>query len=112
VNRWHGAWKVLFFANIIINWAIPFIALMPRKTSRSKPVMVPVIILLMIGQYTELYYIIWPATVHAAKFGLLEIGCFAGFLGLFSLVTARTLEKASLVPKNHPYLEESLAHHF
>ena len=112
VNRWHGAWKVLFFANIIINWAIPFIVLMPRKTSRSKPVMVPVIILLMIGQYTELYYIIWPATVHAAKFGLLEIGCFIGFLGLFSLVTAKTLEKASLVPKNHPYLEESLAHHF
>lgn len=112
VNRWEGVYKVLFFANIIINWFIPFLVLMPRKTSRSKPVMVPVILLLMVGQYTELYYIIWPATVHAPKFGLLEIGTFLGFLGLFGLVTATALTKANLVPKNHPYLEESLSHHF
>jgi hypothetical protein len=111
-HRWEGAWQVLFYANIVINWGIPFIVLMPRKTSRSKPVLIPVIILLMIGQYTELYYIIWPATVHKASFGLLEIGCFLGFTGLFSLVTATALTKASLVPKNHPYLEESVAHHF
>ena len=112
VDRWHGAWKFLFFFNIVVNWAIPFVVLMPRMTSRSKPVMVPVILLLMIGQYTELYYIIWPATVHAAKFGWLEIGSFLGFLGLFSLVVANALTKASLVPKNHPYLAESVAHHF
>jgi hypothetical protein len=112
VHRWDGTYKILFFANIIINWFIPFIVLMPRKTSRSKLVITPVIILLMIGQYTELYYIIWPATVHEAKFGLLEIGTFIGYLGLFSLVVATWLAKANLVPKNHPYLEESLYHHF
>jgi len=49
VDRWHGAWKFLFYFNIVVNWAIPFVVLMPRMTSRSKPVMVPVIILLMIG---------------------------------------------------------------
>jgi len=112
VKRWHGAYEVLFFANIIINWLIPFLVLMPRKTSRSKMFITPVIILLMIGQYTELYYIIWPSVVHEAKFGLLEIGTFLGYLGLFAWVVATWLAKASLVPKNHPYLEESLHHHF
>ncbi len=110
--RWDGAYKILFFANIILNWFIPFIVLMPRKTSRSKMVITPVIVLLMIGQYTELYYIIWPATVGDAKFGLLEIGTFLGFLGLFSWVVSTWLAKANLIPKNHPYLEESIYHHF
>ena len=112
VKRSEGAVEVLFYANIIINWFIPFLFLMPRMTSRSKMYILPVIILLMIGQYTELYYYIWPAVVNEAKFGLLEIGSFLGFLGLFTLVVTNTLSKANLVPKNHPYLEESLYHQF
>ncbi len=112
VERWQGAFKVLFFANIILNWFIPFVVLMPRKSSRSKMFMFPVILLLIIGQYTELYYIIWPNVVHEAKFGLLEIGTFSGYVGIFSWVVSTWLAKASLVPRNHPYLEESLQHHF
>ncbi|MEZ5105321.1 MAG: hypothetical protein R2757_12555 [Draconibacterium sp.] len=112
VHRWEGTFKILFFANIILNWFIPFMVLMPRKSSRSKQIIVPVIIVLIIGQYAELYYIIWPATVGSAKFGLLEIGTFLGFVGLFTLVVSTYLTKARLVPKNHPYLQESLSHHF
>ncbi|HZL08883.1 MAG TPA: hypothetical protein VFC65_02710 [Prolixibacteraceae bacterium] len=112
VSRSHGAFGFLFYANIVLNWFIPFLFLMPRMTSRSKLFLVPVIVVLMIGQYTELYYYIWPAVVHEAKFGILEIGTYLGFLGLFTLVVSNTLSKASLVPRNHPYLEESIYHQF
>ena len=112
VNRSQGIFGVLFFANIILNWFIPFLFLMPRMTSRSKLFILPVIILMMIGQYTELYYYIWPAVIHASKFGILEIGTYLGFLGLFTLVVTNTLSKANLIPKNHPYLEESIYHQF
>lgn len=112
VHRWDGTYKILFFANIVLNWLVPFLVLMPRKTSRSKMVIIPVIVILIIGQYTELYYIIWPATVHEAKFGLLEIGTFLGYTGLFALIVSTYLAKANLVPKNHPYLQESIHHHF
>lgn len=43
--------------------------------------------------------------------GLLELGTFLGFLGLFLFVGLYSLSKAPLVPKNDPYLEESLHHH-
>jgi len=112
VNRWDGTFKILFFVNIILNWFVPFMVLMPRKSSRSKMIILPVILILIIGQYTELYYIIWPATVHEAKFGLLEIGTFVGYLGFFALVVSTYLAKASLVPKNHPFIKESISHHF
>ena len=110
--RSKGVFGVLFFANILINWFIPFLFLMPRMTSRSKVFLIPVIVIMIVGQYTELYYYIWPAVLHESKFGLLEIGTYIGFLGLFTLVVTNTLSKASLVPKNHPYLEESIYHQF
>jgi len=111
-KRWDGAYMVLFFVSIAINWFLPFIVLMPKSTSRNRKVIVPVIILLFIGQYIELYYHIWPATMPEPGFGLIEIGAFAGYLGLFARVVATRLAKANLVPKNHPYLEESLYHQF
>lgn len=43
--------------------------------------------------------------------GLLELGTFIGFLGLFVYFALTILSKSALVPKNDPYLEESLHHH-
>lgn len=112
VKRSQGAFNVLFYANIVINWLVPFLLLMPRMTSRSRVFLLPVIAVMIVGQYTELYYYIFPAVLQEASFGLLEIGAFLGFSGLFALVVTNTLAKASLVPRNHPYLEESIYHQF
>lgn len=43
--------------------------------------------------------------------GLLELGTMLGFLGLFLFVTFTFLSKASLMPKNDPYVDESKHHH-
>lgn len=43
--------------------------------------------------------------------GLLELGVFAGFIALFFYFVFTQLAKVSLVPKNDPYLEETLHHH-
>ncbi|MFZ1703701.1 MAG: hypothetical protein WAT79_05110 [Saprospiraceae bacterium] len=58
------------------------------------------------------------AMEHASNFvegftmpGFLELGTFVGFLGLFLFVALNSLSKAPLIPKNDPYLDESLHHH-
>ena len=113
VRRSEGVYEVLFYLSIVLNWLLPFLFLMPRSSSRSRMVMTPVIILLVIGQYVELYYEIWPiAAGPDAGFGLLEIGSFLGYAGLFIWVVVSWLAKARLIPVNHPYLQESLNHHF
>jgi Ni/Fe-hydrogenase subunit HybB-like protein len=43
--------------------------------------------------------------------GLADIGVLLGFLALFFATTMHFLSKASLVPKNDPFLKESLHHH-
>ncbi len=110
--RWEEGWKVLFFLEIILNWAIPFLILLPVKTSRNMMLISVVILFLIIGQYIDLFVQIIPGTTGLLKFGLIEAGLFLGYAGLFSLVVAVTLSKANLIPSNHPYLEESMNHQF
>jgi hypothetical protein len=104
-------WRFFFFANIIINWFVPFVLLMPKATARNKVVLKIVLPFLIIGQFIDLYIQIFPGTVGKQVLGFQEIGSFVGFAGLFMLVTGFVLSRANLYPVNHPYLEESQHHH-
>jgi len=110
--RWQNGWKVLFFLEIVLNWAIPFMVLLPVKASRNMTLIFVIIIFLIIGQYIDLFVQVIPGTTGLLKFGWIEAGMFLGYAGLFSLVVATTLSKSKLIPQNHPYIEESINHHF
>jgi hypothetical protein len=110
--RWQKGWEIFFWLGIILNWAIPFMVLLPVQTSRNKSVIIAMIILLIIGQYIDLYFQVVPATTGVIKFGFTEIGMFLGYAGLFALVIATALSRSKIIPVNHPYLEESLKHKF
>jgi Ni/Fe-hydrogenase subunit HybB-like protein len=110
--RWQGGWKTMFFLEIGLNWAVPFLILLPVKTSRNMTAITIVILLLIIGQYIDLFVQVIPGTTGVLKFGWIEAGIFLGYAGLFALVVATTLSKAKIIPRNHPYLDESLNHRF
>ncbi len=104
-------WRFFFFANIIINWFLPFVLLMPKATAQNATVVKIVIPFLIVGQFIDLYIQIFPGTVGEQVLGFQEIGIFIGFAGLFMLVTGYALTRANLYPLKHPYLEESRHHH-
>ncbi|MBN3034280.1 MAG: hypothetical protein JW861_01740 [Bacteroidales bacterium] len=109
-KRLQGPWEVLFYINLILNWLVPFIVLLSNYFARKKTVLGIVILFLIIGQWTDLFEQIMPAVTEGLRIGFLEAGLFLGFAGLFIFVFAWTLSKAPLIPKNHPYLTESLQH--
>ncbi|GAP42802.1 MULTISPECIES: hypothetical protein [Lentimicrobium] len=110
-HRWHSGFKVIFYVNFFINWFLPFVFLLPQVLNKNIRVVKTIAILLIAGQYLDLYEQIFPAVLHHPVFGITEIGFFIGFAGLFMFITARALAAAPLIPRNHPYLEESLHHH-
>jgi len=110
--RWREGWQTLFFLEIGLNWFIPFMLLLPVKTSRSMTMITIVIIFLIIGQYIDLFVQVIPGTTGALKFNWISVGTLIGYAGLFSLVVATALSKAKIIPPNHPYIEESLNHKF
>jgi hypothetical protein len=110
--RWQNGWKVMFFLEIGLNWAVPFMVLLPVKTSRNMTTIILVIIFMITGQYIDLFVQVIPGTTGVLKFGWVAAGIFLGYAGLFALVVATTLSKAKIMPHNHPYLEESVNHRF
>ncbi|WP_377047715.1 quinol:cytochrome C oxidoreductase [Rufibacter quisquiliarum] len=109
-NNNHYTW--IFFFNLFINFAFPFLVLMTRDAKRQMLVLKIVCIAILIGHWFDFYMMIMPGTMRAESgFGLIEIGTALTFLGIFLVRYTKELTKASLVPVNHPFLEESVHHH-
>lgn len=132
-------YPVLFYGNLLINFVLPFFVLMRNDTKRKYGTLIFVSILVFFGHWWDFFQMIKPGVLHtthealahmttAAEHGgadhhgsssvagftlpgLLEIGTMLGFLAGFVYVVFHQLSKASLVPKNDPYLAESVHHH-
>jgi hypothetical protein len=128
-------YPVLFFGNLIVNFVLPFFVLMRNDTKRKFGSVGIVAALVLVGHWIDFFLMLKPGILHTshevahhaeggaevahhtgftAGFtvpGLLEFGTFLGFGALFLFVFFNALSKTALVPKNDPYLEESLHHH-
>jgi len=105
--------KPLFFVNIFVNLVFPVLILMSRNAKRVFWMLIPVALIVFIGHWIDLYQLIMPGAVGGEKAGIgfLEVGLTIGYIGLFFLVVFYALTKAPLVPKNHPFYNESMDYH-
>lgn len=131
-------YPVLFYGNLVLNFLVPFFILMRNDTKRKAGTLFFVALVVLLGRFLDFFQMVKPGVLHTthealahhgeaaateaahhtssftAGFtlpGLLEIGTFLGFLAFFIFFVFKQLEKAPLLPKNDPYLAESLHHH-
>jgi hypothetical protein len=109
VRRVHGLWFVLFVANVVFNWLVPFVVLLRRDTKRQRKTLGRVAAIVLLGRWLDVYLMIFPSVVGAApRIGLWELGLTAGGIGCFGLLLARILKGAPAVPLADPQLVDSL----
>lgn len=109
--RWDNGWLIFFVLNFLLNWLIPFIGLLPQKLDKNINFVYFITIVLLVGLFTDIFEQVMPIITTTPKIGIIEIGIFAGLAGLFIFALVTALTKAPLIPKNHPYLDESIHHH-
>lgn len=110
-KRWEPEYKPWFWLSIVINFLAPLLILVDRDAKRKQNIMLFVAILLLCGHWLDYYIMVMPGTVEADRhFGLIEIGTAIGFAGLFTFLVMNKISKHALVPKHHPFLDESLNH--
>lgn len=106
-----GYFKAPFFITLFLNFFFPFLVLMTRDAKYTHSILKVACWSVIIGHYMDFYTNIMPGSMGAqAAFGPLEWGFFVLFLCAFTWSIASQLEKANLIPRNHPMLEESLHH--
>jgi hypothetical protein len=110
-DRWAN-YKVVWGALPVLNFIVPILLLMDKAAKRNFNLMTIAGVIIVIGHWLDVFQMVMPGSVKADwGIGVLEIGLFLGFLGLFLFVVHSALAKAPLVAKNHPYLEEAKHHH-
>lgn len=107
IPREMGEYKALFYTELIMNWTFPFFFLMWNRIAKSANWLLFTVVVLIIGQWVELYMSIMPGTIESHEISFIEIGTFIGSLGLFALVVGISLSRIPIIPQKHPYLIES-----
>ena len=109
--RMQGAYRAIFFLNLIVNFAVPLLLLMTRGAKRSYTTITVLAVLIILGHWTDFYQMVMPGTMHEHySLGWFEFGILALYAGLIMFFVGRALTKKPLFAKHHPFIKESVIH--
>ncbi len=111
-TRFEGPYSGLFYFNLVINFLAPLLIYMSRSSKRNYTIVTFMSVALLFGHWIDFYQMVFGSTMKDnVPLNLFDFGIAAGFVGLIMWNTARVLSKYPLIPKNHPFLKESIIHH-
>jgi hypothetical protein len=110
LKRQTGDWAWVSLALLFGHFVIPFLILISRYVKR-RPLLLAITGVYMVFMcWIDLYWLVVPEfSPGVARFGLLDVFCFLGLVGVYSTVLYLNLARASLLPEKDPRLHESLA---
>ena len=110
-SRSQRPWLWISIALVVFKFIVPFLFLLPRWIKRNESAMIFASILILIMQYADIYWMIYPIyDPERLHFGLMEIGALLGFGGLFVYSLLSFFSKHPAAPLKDPWKEESDSH--
>jgi len=110
--RLQGAYRGIFWLNLIINFVAPILILMRRSSKRNYGTMTMMCVLIIFGHWLDFYQMVMPGiSPDRVPLMLADFGIALGFVGVIMFITVRSLAKAPLYAKYHPFFKESIIHH-
>lgn len=107
-----GSWTYVSAALLLFKFVVPFLALLSRRAKRNPPFLAAIAILILVMQYVDLYWLIYPNyNAEAPVFGIPEVAIWLGFAGAFMFLVTRFLSSHPIIPVKDPRIHESLHHH-
>jgi len=110
--RLEGAYKAVFFFNLIVNFLLPFLLLMKRGSKRNYTSLTVVAVLIIFGHWIDFFQMVMPGSV-GEHFNLswFEFGILIFYVGLILFFVGKSLTKKPLMAMHHPFIRESVIHH-
>jgi hypothetical protein len=120
-NRWTGGWRTVSLALIFIQFAFPFLWLLPKTTKRHFAALTLGAAALLIGHYIDLYWLIMPAydlslvhhlpgphDTHGVMPHWIDLGGLLAPVGVILFLTVRAAARGPIYPVRDPYLAETV----
>jgi hypothetical protein len=109
--RTDGHWVAWFAANLIVNWVVPFIVLLPRAAKRDPAILKWTAALVLFGRWLDLYLLVMPQTTKTPVVGTIEVSIAIAYGGLAWYVLADALARRPLVVRHDSVLGDCVRHH-
>ncbi|MCF8342769.1 MAG: quinol:cytochrome C oxidoreductase [Chitinophagaceae bacterium] len=110
--RLEGAYKGIFFLNLIVNFLLPFLLLMKRDSKRNYTLLTMVAVIIIFGHWIDFFQMVMPGSVgNDFNLGWFEFGILILYIGLILFFVGKSLAKKPLMAMNHPFIRESVIHH-
>lgn len=113
LTRLREPWCIFTILSPLLSFLIPFIVMMPRAAKWTGWVAVPMCLLVVVSQWLNFVLMVTPEVYSAGTLFLpwMELGVFAGFLGLFLLSFYRFAARHPLIGIADPILSEAFHKH-
>ncbi len=112
VLRTNSGWGKLFVLNLILNWALPFLLLLPRASKMNPGTLAAAAWVVLAGRATDLYLmIIAPFSPASSLPAICDFASLGLVAGLFILLTLRAFFGAEPIPVGDPLLPDSVHGH-
>lgn len=107
--RTSSGWEKLFVWNLLLNWALPFLLLLPRANKLSPRTLSAAAILVLLGRVTDLYLMILPPFAPASpRLTIWDLATLALVAGGFVLLSLNSFFRSEPVPIGDPLLAVSV----
>ncbi|RYZ01779.1 MAG: quinol:cytochrome C oxidoreductase [Myxococcales bacterium] len=107
---WTGGWGLVSAILLFGHFVVPFFGLLSRHIKRRRSTLAFWCIWQLLMIYLDMYWLVLPTGgYHSPPFGLVDVCCMVGVMGVFIAGIALRAKSLNLMPTNDPRLQKSLA---
>jgi hypothetical protein len=112
VLRTSSGWGRWFVLNVLLNWVLPFLMLLPRANKKNPRMLATACTIILLGRITDLYVMILPPFSPAnARPALWDLATLAAVASGLVLVALRSFFASHPLPVGDPLLPKSSHSH-
>lgn len=112
IRRFADHWWYVSVFLLVGKFLTPFFLLLPRDSKRNPKILTIVGCWMLFAQWVDVMWLVQPEFFKdGPRFGIVEIGTFIGFAGVFLFLVSRFWAKNNVVAIGDPRLAEAVHHH-
>jgi len=110
-HRLEHGWLPVSLVLGLLRFVLPFLLLLSRRAKTAPRVLIPVSLLVIVGQWLDLYWLIMPQLGAEPVFGIFECGPPLLMTGILLLWMNRFTKRHPMLPKQDPAFTQSCEFH-